>query len=79
MKLSHQDRVVEKIALLLLTLEPNHFEPDRTFEIATNDAVQMAYRANRAKTDPTWWEIVGRPHWNARMAQLRTKLSKQKK
>jgi hypothetical protein len=66
MRKSNEERVIEKMALLLLSLEPDPHEPDRTFEIAANQASDMAYRANKG-----WWEIAGKPDFNRRMANLR--------
>ena len=75
MKLSKEEFIARKIALLLLQLEPNNYEPDRTYDIVAHDGVQMAYRAMRSQTDPTWWEICGKPHWNERMMDLKEQLA----
>jgi hypothetical protein len=74
-RLTHEEKVIEKIALLLLTLEPNRYDPERTLSIACNTAESMAYRAKKAMNgDPSWWEIVGKPDWNARMNRIKVRL-----
>ena len=93
MKLTKQERVIEKIALLLLQLKPDYIyntlaymsEDDRmhkvyaVYESAANDAVSMVDRAARAiDVDPSWWKIEGKPHWNERMTRLRVALRKKK-
>lgn len=92
-KLTKQERVIEKIALLLLQLEPEYIynslmhlpEDDRTYKVyavydsAANEATSMANRAARAiDIDSSWWKIAGKPHWNERMARLRVALRKKK-
>jgi hypothetical protein len=43
--------------------------------IACNTAESMAYRAKKAMNgDPSWWEIVGKPDWNARMNRIKVRL-----
>jgi hypothetical protein len=78
MKLTKKELIAEKIALLLLTLDQNDLDDWVTFDTVANDAASMAYRANKAIEDISWWEIPGKPHWNERMARLRAKIGKGK-
>jgi len=61
-----------------LTLEKDDHESAR-FSVAANQAVDMAYRADRALTDPSWWEICGLPDWNERMDRIRVALEEKLK
>lgn len=75
--MTKQEKVVEEITLLLLSLPLYRHEPHRTYEIAANEAADMAYRAYKAKTeDLSWWRVPGRPYFNKLMARLRRKVEK---
>jgi hypothetical protein len=78
MKLTKKELIAEKISLLLLSLDQNDLDDWVTFDTVANDAASMAYRANKAIEDSSWWEIPGKPHWNDRMARLRAKMGKGK-
>jgi hypothetical protein len=67
-ELTHEERVAEKIAILLLSLSS-----EEAIESASQDALNMALRGNRG-----WWEIGGKPYFNERMARLRAKLENRK-
>jgi hypothetical protein len=71
MKLSKNEKLIEKIAILLLKLEPDAREPDRTFSMAANHAAGMAYRVHKG-----WKEVPGRPYYNERLAHLRKAIKK---
>jgi len=71
--MTREEKIIEKIALLLLKLDP---DDHGYFEVAAREASDMAYRANKAKNDPSWWERAGSPYWNQRMKRLRTKIEK---
>lgn len=45
-------------------------------QATVREVEDMAMRAFLARTcdDPTWWEVVGRPEFNQRMAQIRRRL-----
>ena len=81
--LSLEESVAEQIAIQLLRLTPDACTPERTHTDAlrtytdtTNEAIAMARRALQAKSDPSWWHIVGKPRWNSRMDSLRESLEK---
>jgi hypothetical protein len=78
MRLSKNEKIVEKIALLLLTVKPVH-NSDVDVEAIAHQAADMAYRANKALDDPSWWKIPGKPNFNERMASLKKKVKKAKK
>lgn len=78
---TQREQVVEEIALLLLTLEQSRNKSTLvydTYESAAGAAVDMAYRAHRARSgDVSWWQIAGKPYFNRRMARIKTALSNQ--
>ena len=71
-----ETRTLEKIALLLLTLEKDNFCPEDTYDIFAHQAADLAYRVDRGLTDLTWRKIPGRPFFNEQMARVRAKYVK---
>lgn len=67
MGLTKDDRVTEKIALLLLRL------PEEKRTQVSHTALDMANRAERG-----WWELVGSPYYNAQLASLREKIDERR-
>lgn len=67
MKLTPKERAAERIALILLDFD------EQDAEAIANDAVDIAYRIRHARTDPSWGFVLGRPHLNKRLIQLRRK------
>jgi hypothetical protein len=64
-------KIIHKIALLLLSAEPDSFNPDETFNIYANEAADMAHRASKG-----WWTLGGRPYFNEWMADLKVALER---
>lgn len=79
----HRERVAEQIAVLLLSLDPDpSYDEDLPHYLAhiAFNAGDMAYRARNAlDSDPSWWEVEGRPHFNSRMARIRRVVRKRQK
>ncbi len=73
-KLTTEEKVTVKIALLLLSLGTDETE---NFDHVVHEASYIAQRTVKALDDPSWWELPGRPGFNQLMARIRTKLTKQ--
>lgn len=80
MKMTNSERMAEKIAVMLLTLELPLIQhigvntQEQLMELVSNEAIDMATRIGRK-----WYTIPGKPYFNERMASLLEKLKARKK
>jgi hypothetical protein len=70
------EEIVEQIVLLLLKITPDPNNPFSEYEVVASEAADMAFRINKAKTDPTWLTIPGSPDYNKRLAKIAKEFAK---
>lgn len=68
LRLRKRDKLLEEVALLLLSIPG-----DEDIEALGQDAAHLAFRASAG-----WWSLAGKPYYEARLASLKRRLQAKK-